>query len=489
MSTSDTWTKGQIPNMQLVDLEREPPQVCISTGRERQETGHGNANIDLLRERVLFIFNSKPKETKAKKPDSQPHEANSPPKDITPHEESGESHIESSQPEPEPQACKEQKDEKDVKEPDTPKPEKKYFCSECRKPTNKTQAEKSFAEYIKTLCSDCYNKAGNAKYQAEKESAQDPQVSKPSEQIEKIEEPKKDIRLPDVVNRQQHPAKPDAMLPVRSYSPQGSIVKGFVPRLAEIGKIKIGRKGTNTTQSGFRLPEKFDHFEVVSILKDEHGNFIPDPIMAELGENPKSLEVMLLYNDPTLNFTTRYNEYKGGKCQCQGDGQTAHTIDGNEIACNPETCAKFKDKKCKLNGILSVILTKSPRLGGVYKFRTTSFNSVRSILSSLFFIRSLTGGVLAMIPLKMTVSPMQVQPVGIAKAQTIYVVNLEFAGTAQDLLKKTVEVSQYQQIMRAQIQELEATAKLSLKEAESKEEIDDAVAEFYVETAQQEAKK
>jgi hypothetical protein len=273
-----------------------------------------------------------------------------------------------------------------------------------------------------------------------------------------------------------------ARIPVMAYSPQGSMIKGFIPSLKEIGKIKIGGKGQMKESAGgksFRLPVKYDHFEVVSLMRDDNGDFIKDSVMALLEEEPKNLDVFLLFNDPTLNFTTSYNHYQGGKCLCRGDGETAKTIEGKVIECNPDTCQAFNAKKCKPNGILSVILTKSPRLGGVYKFRTTSYNSIRSILSSMFFLSNLTGGVLAMIPLKLTVSPQQVQPKDAAKAVTIFVVNIEFAGTMEGLLQKTFEVQKYQSGMRESIMRLETTARQVLTAPESQEEIKDIEEEFY----------
>ncbi len=294
---------------------------------------------------------------------------------------------------------------------------------------------------------------------------------------------------PEVIAPEKVEHKPNVFIPARVTTPQGNYIKGLVPAMKEIGKIKIGSKGEiKTSQKGtqYRPPIKFDHFELVSVLRDDKGNLIPDPVMKELGENVKELDIFLLYNDETLNFMTRYNEYRGGKCLCSGDGVKARILNGDEIECNPDTCKSFKEKKCKPNGILSVILTKSPRLGGVYKFRTTSYNSIKSILSSLFFIKSLTGGVLAMIPLKLTVSPMTVQPKDSATVQTIYVVNVEFAGTVQQLLEKTVEVSKYQSMMRGSIRQLEATARTALAIPESEEEGKDVQAEFYPE--KQEAK-
>ena len=274
-------------------------------------------------------------------------------------------------------------------------------------------------------------------------------------------------------------------------APQGTMIKTFVPGLKEIGKIKIGRKGAmKKSRAGneFRPPEKFNHFEVVTLHKNDNGDFIPDAaVMGLIGDDCKELDVSLLYNDPTLNFFTRFNQYKGGKCMCSGDGEHAVQADGTKLACNPDTCPVFATKHCKPNGILSVVLKDAPRLGGVYKFRTTSVNSIRSILSSLFFIQSLTGGVLADIPLKMTIAPQSVNPVGSPTAQTIYVVNLEYPGNMDDLHKQTIELMTRKAGMQSKIVELEAQARIAITAPETKEDIQDAEYEFYPETVKEDA--
>ena len=280
--------------------------------------------------------------------------------------------------------------------------------------------------------------------------------------------------------------------PPAPFIPQGTMIKTFVPGLKEIGKIKIGRKGaTKKSRAGneYRPPEKFNHFEVVTLHKDDYGDFIPDAaIMNTIGSDCKELAVSLLYNDPTLNFFTRFNQYNGGKCMCSGDGERAVQADGTELVCNPDTCPVFATKKCKPNGILSVVLKDAPRLGGVYKFRTTSVNSIRSILSSLFFIQSLTGGVLADIPLKMTIAPQSVNPVGSPTAQTIYVVNLEYPGNMDDLHKQTIELMTRKAGMQSKIVELETQARIAITAPETKEDIQDAEYEFYPETVKEESK-
>lgn len=280
--------------------------------------------------------------------------------------------------------------------------------------------------------------------------------------------------------------------PPAPFVPQGTMIKTFVPGLKEIGKIKIGRKGAmKKSRAGneFRPPEKFNHFEVVTLHKDDNGDFIPDAaVMGLIGSDCKELDISLLYNDPTLNFFTRFNQYKGGKCMCSGDGEQAVQADGTKLVCNPDTCSVFATKKCKPNGILSVVLKDAPRLGGVYKFRTTSVNSIRSILSSLFFIQSLTGGVLADIPLKMTIAPQSVNPVGSPTAQTIYVVNLEYPGNMDDLHKQTIELMTRKAGMQSKIVELEAQARIAITAPETKEDIQDAEYEFYPETNKEEGK-
>ena len=278
--------------------------------------------------------------------------------------------------------------------------------------------------------------------------------------------------------------------PPAPFIPQGTMIKTFVPGLKEIGKIKIGRKGEmKKSRAGneYRPPEKFNHFEVVTLHKDDNGDFIPDAaVMGLIGDDCKELDVSLLYNNPTLNFFTRFNQYKGGKCMCSGDGEKAVQADGTELVCNPDTCPVFATKKCKPNGILSVVLKDAPRLGGVYKFRTTSVNSIRSILSSLFFIQSLTGGVLADIPLKMTIAPQSVNPVGSPTAQTIYVVNLEYPGNMDDLHKQTIELMTRKAGMQSKIVELEAQARIAITAPETKEDIQDAEYEFYPDTVKEE---
>lgn len=284
--------------------------------------------------------------------------------------------------------------------------------------------------------------------------------------------------------------------PLATFQPTGMMmIMDIEPGLAEIGAIKIGGLGEErkSQRSGqpYRLPVKYDHFVILTKQKDDKGNYIVDPIMKKWGfsgtvdEGPVELEIYLLYNDPTANFLTSYRQYKGGKCLCSGNGIEALKADGTKIKCNPKSCPVFMSKQCKPNGILSVILKDSPTLGGVYKFRTTSYNSIRQILSSMFFMQSVTGGFLANIPLKMTLTPKTVNPIESPSAQTVYIVNLEFPGNAEELHKKTLELVRERASMKQEILTIEAQAKLAICAPESKEDIEDVEVEYYSENEQE----
>jgi hypothetical protein len=226
------------------------------------------------------------------------------------------------------------------------------------------------------------------------------------------------------------------------------MIKGLNPSLPERGKIKIGRKGKMVqSQRGtsFQPPQKLDHFVITTLDREPapDNNFKRDAAAHErLGATPTELPIRLLYDDPMLNFPTRYANYIGRKLWCTGDGETAQRLqkDGShhEIRCpchladpaySPE---RGEPPRCKMNGSLSVLLEGAGGVGGVWKFRTTSYNSIVGILSSLAFLRSITGGVLSNIPLRLYVRPKQgAAPDG--SPVTVYIVGIEFAGDIAEL--------------------------------------------------------
>jgi hypothetical protein len=251
-------------------------------------------------------------------------------------------------------------------------------------------------------------------------------------------------------------------------------VKGLMPGLMEVGKIKIGVKGDETTSKDgnkFRLPKKIDHFRLVKNERDENDDYVlDDQIIEILKNNPATtynkdmniigIPIRLLYNEIDLVFPTQYVSYVNGKLSCSGDGITAHTRDGREITCpcNRLDGAYTGKDKCKISGTLSCII-EGGNVGGCYKFRTTSINSARYILSSLMLIKAATGGLLSFIPLRLVINPKKTIIPSTGQPTTIYVVTVEFQGGVEDLQQKALEMGKERVSLIENMRDIEIEAR------------------------------
>lgn len=268
-------------------------------------------------------------------------------------------------------------------------------------------------------------------------------------------------------------------------------VKGITPRLLELGKIKIGVKGAQVTSSKgteFRPPEKLDHFVLTTTEKDANGDYFPDTaLMDALKKRPKAnidergnlvgIPVKLLYNDPDKNFPTRYAAYAGARLICQGDGEKGFE-EGKEKEC---PCRRlepgFEGKgKCKINGVLTVLIDGQDCIGGCHKFRTTSVNTVSSILGSLQLLHIATGGNVAFVPLELVVKPKSTAIPGTGAPTTVYVVSLVFRGDVKKLQEIAFKNVQDGASYRALLAGVEAPASPL---PETDEEAAEIMAEFY----------
>lgn len=210
------------------------------------------------------------------------------------------------------------------------------------------------------------------------------------------------------------------------------------PRLAEHGKIKIGKLGEErTTRDGkgkYRLPTKLDHFIITTTERDNTGNFTPNvPLMRNVGalvnEPPARLTkipIYLLFDDMDSNFYTTFNCYRGKTLICQGDGETAvKTETGEEVKCPCPLLDKDYEGKtpCKPYGRLSVIIQDMDIVGSVWVYRTTGWNSVQDLLGSLLLVKRIAGR-MSGIPLILKLMPKTVQlkrgPATIYTASIIY---------------------------------------------------------------------
>jgi len=248
-------------------------------------------------------------------------------------------------------------------------------------------------------------------------------------------------------------------------------------QVAEIGQIKIGgqsvRKGKG---KGKPPPVKYDHFVVVTRERaDGTGNLIRDEHLHSeevLGAEPKELDVRLMY--PTLeeNFLSRMNTYDGENLVRVCDGEERQDRDtGEEGKC----LRGHPGCECKPYGRLKVILEAAPTFGGLYGYRTSSWETVRNIQSALeFFFDAF--GTLRGIPLKMVMYPATDQVEG--KTFKNWKVGLVLRSTFESASKMALEYHRADQITR---RELKALASGSEKSFDVHDQEDEAElgAEFY----------
>lgn len=265
----------------------------------------------------------------------------------------------------------------------------------------------------------------------------------------------------------------------------------ILPALAEIGKIKMGG---HISHSGFQIPEKWDHFKIGSMLKDEKGEVIIDRELTDLiGEHCTEIDISLCYDVPILNIPNFYAFFTASKLQCRGNGKRAYRRNEkgglDEIICNRKNCQFAKDKKCKPYAKLSMILEKANRVGGIFVLRTTSFNTIRNLKSAMAYISNSTGGILAGLPLKLRLMPATVMPNGLNKRVTVYVANIEYDGTLTELKEEGLRELKRRQDLGVDMKDVVKTQqKLIVKQAiaEAEEEAAEIAGEFYEEGGDEE---
>jgi hypothetical protein len=173
-----------------------------------------------------------------------------------------------------------------------------------------------------------------------------------------------------------------------------------------LGRISIGRV---VEKEGRRLPEKDDEFTITSQV---HGNqgWIPHPLDAALrggeGQKLRAIPVWLPFNDPELVLRASYSMFdrRTGRPLCAGDGQTCRrsTPSGMQsLPCPaPEGCDLAASGGCKPYARVNVRIGEEDELG-TFIFRTTGFNSIRTLSTRLQYFQAVSGGLLSTLPLEL----------------------------------------------------------------------------------------
>ncbi|WP_236225667.1 recombination directionality factor [Pseudomonas pseudonitroreducens] len=184
------------------------------------------------------------------------------------------------------------------------------------------------------------------------------------------------------------------------------MLKGLAITPPVLGRISIGKV---VEKNGKRLPEKDDQFTITSQVQLRDG-WIHHPIDEELrkaqGGKIRSIPIRLLFNSPDLNFRAEYCLFdrQSGRPICVGNGETCKRRDKENIdslPCpSPDGCSLAKGGACKPYGRLNVVIGDEDTLGS-FVFRTTGFNSIRTLAARLQYLQAISGDRLACLPLEL----------------------------------------------------------------------------------------
>ncbi|WP_336956180.1 hydrolase or metal-binding protein [Acinetobacter johnsonii] len=186
------------------------------------------------------------------------------------------------------------------------------------------------------------------------------------------------------------------------------MIKGLAITPPILGRISIGKM---VEKNGKRVPEKDDQFTLTSQIQNKEG-WIKHPLDEQLrakAQNQKlrSIPVRMLFNDPELNLRAEYSLFdrQTGRPVCIGNGETCQRLTNQGVEhhpCpSPDLCPLAQGELCKPYGRLYVNLDESDEFG-TFVFRTTGFNSIRTLAARLSYYQAASNGLLSCLPLQLT---------------------------------------------------------------------------------------
>ena len=186
------------------------------------------------------------------------------------------------------------------------------------------------------------------------------------------------------------------------------MIKGLAITPPILGRISIGRV---IEKNGKRLPEKDDQFTITSQIQSKEG-WVKHPLDEQLrsqtpNQKLRTIPVRMIFNDPELNLRAEYSLFdrQTGRPVCVGDGQTCRRLTNQGVEqhpCpSPDLCPLAQGGNCKPYGRLHVNLDDSDEFG-TFVFRTTGFNSIRTLAARLGYYHAASGGLLSCLPLQLT---------------------------------------------------------------------------------------
>ncbi|MBA7627678.1 hypothetical protein ES703_35145 [subsurface metagenome] len=221
-------------------------------------------------------------------------------------------------------------------------------------------------------------------------------------------------------------------------------IKGLTEsrRLPRLGKIHLGIKKQAKSKAWY--PSATEYFVV------------PESVAGVVGEKPTELPILFPIEDEEIFASQFYRSYSMTRgLVCRGDGETCRRMvdtktgemanrDSKDIVwkdglpCDGKQCPYYgRGKQCKETMCLQFLLPTCEGLG-VWQIDTSSINSIRNLNSAIELIRGVYGRI-SMLPLLLTLEPIEVVNPDDGKKKTVRVLNLRTKGTMIELMERAVK--------------------------------------------------
>ncbi len=263
------------------------------------------------------------------------------------------------------------------------------------------------------------------------------------------------------------------------------MIKGLAITPPILGRISIGKI---VEKNGKRLPEKDDQFTITSQIQNKEG-WVKHPLDEQLrakaaSQKLRTIPVRMIFNDPELNLRAEYSLFdrQTGRPVCVGDGQTCRRLTNQGVEqypCpSPDLCPLAQGGHCKPYGRLHVNLDDADELG-TFIFRTTGFNSIRTLAARLSYYNAASGGLLSCLPLQLTLRGKSTTQ---SYRQPVYYVDLtlkdgvslnEAIRTAKEIDQQSKEAGFYQEAVDFVARQGFANAQFEVNGEEAEDVVDE----------------
>ena len=276
------------------------------------------------------------------------------------------------------------------------------------------------------------------------------------------------------------------------------MIKGLAITPPILGRISIGKI---VEKNGKRLPEKDDQFTITSQIQNKDSGWVKHPLDEQLrakapNQKLRTIPVRMIFNDPELNLRAEYSLFvrQTGRPVCVGNGQTCQRLTNQGVEqhpCpSPDLCPLAQGGNCKPYGRLHVNLDESDELG-TFIFRTTGFNSIRTLAARLSYYHAASNGLLSCLPLQLTLR-------GKSTTQSyrtpVYYVDLTLREgiSLNDAIVQAKQIDEQSKVAGFYQEALDHVARQGFANARfdvnSEEDSLDIIEEFYVEEEKQEGR-